>query len=145
MKIVESAVRAACSALLLAAPLVAAPLVVARPAAAEGPHNAQEAAVCRQVLGTLLGGALGLGGQSGGAVCAVQPEKEAPAEGAPARMSSAAVTYDLPAMRQQVAELRQKAVALDLLGEHAAAREARAQADALQRRIDRIVEVEERV
>ncbi|MER7583950.1 hypothetical protein [Kitasatospora sp. NPDC097691] len=52
--------------------------------------------------------------------------------------AAASITVDLNKMRQQVADLRQKANRLDHEGEHAAARKARAQADALQRRIDQI-------
>ncbi|MER7772213.1 hypothetical protein [Kitasatospora sp. NPDC096140] len=52
--------------------------------------------------------------------------------------AAASITVDLNKMRQQVADLRAKANRLDHEGEHAAARKARAQADALQRRIDQI-------
>ncbi|MFF4378332.1 hypothetical protein ACIQI7_13235 [Kitasatospora sp. NPDC092039] len=50
--------------------------------------------------------------------------------------AAASVTADLKQMRQQVYELRQKAKRMDHEGEKEAARRARAQADALQRRID---------
>ncbi|MFJ3788707.1 hypothetical protein [Kitasatospora sp. NPDC090091] len=67
-KSTKYAARAACSVLLLAAPA----LLLAQPAAAEGPKTPQEAAVCRGVLTTLLGGApFGAGGVN--ALCAVQP------------------------------------------------------------------------
>lgn len=56
--------------------------------------------------------------------------------------AAASITVDLNQMRQQVADLRQKANRLDHEGEHAAARKARAQADALQRRIDQIEKAE---
>ncbi|MFC5664822.1 hypothetical protein ACFP3U_17750 [Kitasatospora misakiensis] len=70
MTFAKSVARAVGSVLLLAAPLLALPLAAAQPAAAEGPHNEQEAAVCRQVLGSFLGFA----GSAASAVCAVQPE-----------------------------------------------------------------------
>ncbi|GAB7185209.1 hypothetical protein ATKI12_5040 [Kitasatospora sp. Ki12] len=52
--------------------------------------------------------------------------------------AAASITVDLNQMRQQVADLRAKANRLDREGERDAARRARAQADALQRRIDQI-------
>ncbi|MFJ9951886.1 hypothetical protein [Kitasatospora sp. NPDC091207] len=70
-----SVVRAAGAVLLLSAPLLAA-----QPAAAEGPKTPQEAAVCRGVLGTLVGGSLLLGQGGVGAACAVRPDA-APAAG----------------------------------------------------------------
>lgn len=69
-KPLRHAVRAAGAVLLLAAPLLAA-----HPAAAEGPKTPQEAAVCRGVVGTLVGGSLLFGPGGVNAVCAVQPEK----------------------------------------------------------------------
>ncbi len=77
MTFAKSLARAVGSALLLAAPLLALPLAAAQPAAAEGPHNEKEAAVCRQILGSLLGFA----GSTSSAVCAVQPEGGAPTTG----------------------------------------------------------------
>ncbi|MFF7588097.1 hypothetical protein ACFZCK_11515 [Kitasatospora purpeofusca] len=74
MTFAKSAARAVGSVLLLTAPLLALPLATAQPAAAEGPHNAKEAAVCRQMLGSFLGFA----GSTASAVCAVQPEDGAP-------------------------------------------------------------------
>ncbi|GGT11871.1 hypothetical protein [Streptomyces purpureus] len=53
------------------------------------------------------------------------------------------ITVNIGEMRQQVADLRRKAAQLDRLGERDAARKARAQADALQRRIDAIIAAEE--
>ncbi|MGV9267267.1 hypothetical protein ACWDRR_21695 [Kitasatospora sp. NPDC003701] len=73
-KSMTSAVRAAGVVLLLSAPLLAA-----QPAAAEGPKTPQEAAVCRGVVGTLVGGSLLFGPGGVNAVCAVQPDK-APAD-----------------------------------------------------------------
>ncbi|WP_405363168.1 hypothetical protein OG535_36965 [Kitasatospora sp. NBC_00085] len=137
-KPLKSAARAACSVLLLAAPLL-----LAQPAVADnGPKTPEESAACQGVLNTLLGGSLfGAGGVS--AVCAVQPADEAGQSASPGPSTRGAVTYDLPKMRQEVADLRSKAAALDRLGEHEAARKARAEADALQRRIDEIVRAEE--
>ncbi|GAA2796856.1 hypothetical protein RMN57_35805 [Kitasatospora sp. CM 4170] len=72
-KSTKYAARAACSVLLLAAPV----LVLAQPAAAEGPKTPQEAAACRGVLNTFFGGSLfGAGGVN--ALCTVQP---VPADG----------------------------------------------------------------
>ncbi|MGV9271096.1 hypothetical protein ACWDRR_41410 [Kitasatospora sp. NPDC003701] len=132
----KSAARLVCSVLALAA----APLLLAQPAAADnGPKTPEESAACRGVLNTLIGGSLfGPGGV--GAVCAVRPSDES----APSRPTTReSVRYDLPRMRQEVTELRGRADALDRLGEHEAARKARAEADALQRRIDEIVRAEE--
>ncbi|WP_030236266.1 hypothetical protein [Streptomyces sp. NRRL S-350] len=56
--------------------------------------------------------------------------------------AAASITVDLNQMRQQVYELRQKAARLDREGERDAARRARAQADALQHRIDQIEKAE---
>ncbi|MEV7770176.1 hypothetical protein [Kitasatospora sp. NPDC086791] len=56
--------------------------------------------------------------------------------------AAASITVDLKQMRQQVYELRQKASRLDHEGERDAARKARAQADALQRRIDQLEKAE---
>ncbi|MEV0531900.1 hypothetical protein [Kitasatospora sp. NPDC050463] len=135
----KSAARLACAVLALGA----APLLLAQPAAAgNGPKTPQESAACRGVLNTLIGGSLfGPGGVS--AVCAVQPS-DASGQSASSRPTTRdSVAYDLPKMRQEVTELRRKAAALDRLGEHEAARKARAEADALQRRIDEIVRAEE--
>ncbi|MFE5587822.1 hypothetical protein [Kitasatospora sp. NPDC056531] len=52
--------------------------------------------------------------------------------------AAASITVDLNKIRQQVQDLRQKASRLDHMGERDAARKARAQADALQHRIDQI-------
>ncbi|MFH9355533.1 hypothetical protein [Kitasatospora sp. NPDC017646] len=52
--------------------------------------------------------------------------------------AAASIKVDLNKMRQQVAELRQKADRLDRAGQHDVARKTRAQADALQRRINQI-------
>ncbi|MGW3041729.1 hypothetical protein ACWC9T_17225 [Kitasatospora sp. NPDC001159] len=56
--------------------------------------------------------------------------------------AAASITVDLKQMRQQVYELRQKANRLDHEGERDAARRVRAQADALQRRIDQLEKAE---
>ncbi|WP_406193737.1 hypothetical protein OH807_03480 [Kitasatospora sp. NBC_01560] len=141
---VKFAARAACSVLLLAAPLL-----LAQPATANnGPKTPEESAACRGVLNTLIGGSLfGAGGV--GAVCAVQPSTEAgQSTSAGQSLSSGpstrgAVRADLPKMRQEVADLRSRAATLDALGEHEAAQRTRARADALQRRIDAIVRAEE--
>ncbi|MER7756284.1 hypothetical protein [Kitasatospora sp. NPDC097643] len=61
----KSALGAACCALLLAAPLA-----LAQPAAADGPKTPQEAAACRSVVGTLLGG---FGSMLANTACVVQP------------------------------------------------------------------------
>ncbi|MFD0279619.1 hypothetical protein ACFVHB_37805 [Kitasatospora sp. NPDC127111] len=144
----KSAARLACSVLALAAPLL-----LAQPAVADnGPKTPEEAAACRGVLNTLIGGSLfGPGGVS--AICAVKPTDQSGQSGAPSDQSAqstaprpsarGSVTYDLPKMRQEVAELRTKAATLDRLGEHEAARKTRAEADALQHRIDAIVRAEE--
>ncbi|KJS52549.1 hypothetical protein [Streptomyces rubellomurinus] len=69
MTALKSALTTACCALLLAAPLA-----LAQPAAADsnnhGPKNAQEAAACRTVVGTLLGG---FGSMLANSACVVQP------------------------------------------------------------------------
>ncbi|MFB7620688.1 hypothetical protein [Kitasatospora sp. NPDC056181] len=137
-KSLKYATRAACSVLLLAAPLL-----LAQPAAANnGPKTPQESAACQGVLNTLFGGSLfGAGGVS--AVCAVQPDTGSGQSSSTGPSARGAVTYDLPKMRQEVADLRSKAATLDRLGEHEAARRARAEADALQHRIDQIVRSEE--
>ncbi|MER6302872.1 hypothetical protein ABT247_25415 [Kitasatospora sp. NPDC001539] len=57
--------------------------------------------------------------------------------------AAASIKVDLREMRQQVAELRQKADRLDRAGQRDAARKARAQADALQRRIEQIEKTEQ--
>ncbi|MER5353704.1 hypothetical protein ABT093_25625 [Kitasatospora sp. NPDC002551] len=75
MTLARSAARAIGSALLLAAALLAIPLTTAQPAAAQGPRNEKEAAVCRQVLGTFLGFA----GHHVTEACAVRPQEAAPA------------------------------------------------------------------
>ncbi|MFB6892787.1 hypothetical protein ACFCX4_26140 [Kitasatospora sp. NPDC056327] len=77
MTVARSTVRTAASGLLLAATLLAVPLAAAGPAAAEGPRNEREAAVCRQVLGSLLGFA----GPTASAVCAVQGKEGASTTG----------------------------------------------------------------
>ncbi|MER7706781.1 hypothetical protein ABTX81_28275 [Kitasatospora sp. NPDC097605] len=69
MTLARSAARAIGSALLLAAALLAVPLSTAQPAAAQGPRNEKEAAVCRHVLGSLLAFA----GRHATAACTVQP------------------------------------------------------------------------
>ncbi|MBV6702362.1 hypothetical protein KV557_35565 [Kitasatospora aureofaciens] len=62
----KSALATACCALMLAAPLA-----LAQPAAAsDGPKTPEEAAACRNVVGSLLGG---FGAALGSAVCVVQP------------------------------------------------------------------------
>ncbi|GAA1389572.1 hypothetical protein GCM10009639_17350 [Kitasatospora putterlickiae] len=73
MTFARSAVRAIASVLLLAAALLAVPLAAAQSAAAQGPRNEKEAAVCRHVLGTFLGFA----GRHATEACAVQPEDAA--------------------------------------------------------------------
>lgn len=135
----KSAARLACSVLALSS----VPLLLAQPAAADnGPKTPEESAACRGVLNTLIGGSLfGPGGV--GAVCAVRPSDESGQSASSRPTTRGSVSYDLPKMRQEVAELRRKAAALDRLGEHEAARKARAEADALQRRIDEIVRAEE--
>ncbi|MFE6871490.1 hypothetical protein ACFVFS_33685 [Kitasatospora sp. NPDC057692] len=70
MTLARSAARAIGSVLLLAAALLAVPLSAAQPAAAQGPRNEKEAAVCRHVLGTFLGFA----GRHVADACAVQPQ-----------------------------------------------------------------------
>ncbi|MFF2350516.1 hypothetical protein ACFVVL_12105 [Kitasatospora sp. NPDC058115] len=77
MTFTGSAARAIGSALLLAAVLLAVPLTAAQPAAAQGPRNEKEAAVCRHVLGTLLAFA----GRHVTEACAVQPQAAAPTAG----------------------------------------------------------------
>ncbi|MEU6238301.1 hypothetical protein [Kitasatospora sp. NPDC047058] len=140
----KSAARLACSVLALAAPLL-----LAQPAVADnGPKTPEEAAACRGVLNTLLGGSLfGPGGVS--AICAVKPSDQSVQTDQSAQATTprpatrGSVSYDLPAMRQEAADLRAKAATLDRLGEHGAARKARAEADALQHRIDAVVRAEE--
>ncbi|MFJ3217828.1 hypothetical protein ACIPLC_18145 [Kitasatospora sp. NPDC086801] len=62
----KSALGVACCALLLAAPLA-----LAQPAAAaDGPKTPQEAAACKSVVSTLLGG---FGSMLANAACVVQP------------------------------------------------------------------------
>ncbi|MFF7457120.1 hypothetical protein [Kitasatospora sp. NPDC008115] len=77
MTFARSAARAIGSALLLAAALLAVPLAAAQPAAAQGPRNEKEAAVCRHVLGSLLGFA----GHHTTKACTVQPRTAAPTAG----------------------------------------------------------------
>ncbi|WP_030239690.1 hypothetical protein [Streptomyces sp. NRRL S-350] len=65
----KSALAAACCALLLSAPLA-----LAQPAAAadnHGPKTPQEAAACRNVVGTLLGG---FGSMLANSACVIQPD-----------------------------------------------------------------------
>ncbi|MFJ2863108.1 hypothetical protein [Kitasatospora sp. NPDC087314] len=61
----KSALGAACCALLLAAPLS-----LAQPAAAAGPKTPQEAAACKGVVSSLLGG---FGSMLANSACVVQP------------------------------------------------------------------------
>ncbi|WP_380282134.1 hypothetical protein [Kitasatospora purpeofusca] len=77
MTLARSAARAIGSALLLAAALLAVPLSAAQPAAAQGPRNEKEAAVCRHVLGSLFAFA----GHHVTEACAVRPQDAAPATG----------------------------------------------------------------
>ncbi|MET8542299.1 hypothetical protein ABZW03_16810 [Kitasatospora sp. NPDC004799] len=56
--------------------------------------------------------------------------------------AAASHTADLNQMRQQVYELRQKALRMDKEGEKEAARRARAQADELQRKINALEKAE---
>ncbi|MFI2609190.1 AMP-binding protein [Kitasatospora sp. NPDC018619] len=65
MSVKNSAVAAACCALLLALPLA-----LAQPAVADGPATAEEAATCQAVTSALLGG---FGAVLGNAVCVVRP------------------------------------------------------------------------
>ncbi|MQS15904.1 hypothetical protein F7Q99_27510 [Streptomyces kaniharaensis] len=79
---------------------------------------------------------------AGGALLAA-----APAQAAPAQQGVATVVADNPTdhradigrMRQQLAELRDKAVMLDQLGDHKGAQDARFLAALLQRMIDTLI------
>ncbi|MEV7926618.1 MULTISPECIES: hypothetical protein [unclassified Kitasatospora] len=61
----RSVLGVACCALLLAAPIA-----LAQPAAADGPKTPQEAAACKAVVSTLLGG---FGSMLANSACVVQP------------------------------------------------------------------------
>ncbi|MBD0672035.1 hypothetical protein [Streptomyces sp. CBMA156] len=65
MSVKNSALATACCALLLALPLA-----LAQPAAADGPTTPEEAATCRQVIGTLFGG---FGSMLANSACVVRP------------------------------------------------------------------------
>ncbi|MER7584819.1 hypothetical protein [Kitasatospora sp. NPDC097691] len=60
----------ACAALLLAVPLAFAQSAAAADNSHNGPKTPQEAAACKAVTGTLLGG---FGSMLGNALCVVQP------------------------------------------------------------------------
>ncbi|MFJ8474487.1 hypothetical protein [Kitasatospora sp. NPDC094011] len=66
----NSALATACCALLLAVPLALAQSAAADSSGNNGPKTPQEAAACKSVTGTLLGG---FGAMLGNAVCVVQP------------------------------------------------------------------------
>ncbi len=56
--------------------------------------------------------------------------------------SAASITVNINQLRQQVADLRQKANTLDHYGAHAEANKARAQANAIQNRINQLEKAE---
>ncbi|MER6301308.1 hypothetical protein ABT247_17320 [Kitasatospora sp. NPDC001539] len=67
----NSTLATACCALLLAAPIaLAQSAAAAGTSTANGPKTPEEAAACKMVTGTLLGG---FGALLGNAVCVVQP------------------------------------------------------------------------
>lgn len=68
MSVTRSSLITACCALLLAAPLALAQSAAA--ADNSGPKNAQEAAACKGVVSSLLGG---FGAALGNVACVVQP------------------------------------------------------------------------
>ncbi|MFH9350750.1 hypothetical protein [Kitasatospora sp. NPDC017646] len=77
MSVKNSALAAACCALLLGAPLALAQSAAANSSinstsdtGNNGPKTPQEAAACRAVTGALLGG---FGSMLGNAVCVIQP------------------------------------------------------------------------
>ena len=74
MSVKNSALAAACCALLLAAPLALAQSAAANTSTSNtgnnGPKTPQEAAACRSVVNSLLGG---FGAMLGNTLCTVQP------------------------------------------------------------------------
>ncbi|MFD7415175.1 hypothetical protein [Kitasatospora purpeofusca] len=56
--------------------------------------------------------------------------------------AAGSITVNINQLRQQVSDLRQKAATLDHYGAHAEAAKARAEANAIQRRIDQLEKAE---
>ncbi|MER5461359.1 MULTISPECIES: hypothetical protein [unclassified Streptomyces] len=79
---------------------------------------------------------------AGGLLFAAAPAQAVTASAKSGAATRGVVICDYNKMRAQVADLRQKAAQLDHLGAHAEAKKARAQADALQRRIQACLDAE---
>ncbi|UNO39617.1 hypothetical protein [Streptomyces sp. MST-110588] len=80
---------------------------------------------------------------AGGVLFTALPAHAAPTAGqAVMAARGGAVTVDIREMQKQVAELRARADRQDRAGNHAGAKRTRAQADALQRRIQQFIDAE---
>ncbi|MFD5101500.1 hypothetical protein [Streptomyces albidochromogenes] len=83
---------------------------------------------------------------TGGALCAALPAHAAPAAGQQTMSArGGGITVNIEELRRQSAELKSRAAQLERLGERQAAQRARAQAAAIDRRVQQLIDAENNV